>query len=239
LVDIYSRTLVLPFLPSISGSQYQWQKHQYDFFCVKPRFCELDMNLMSPIGWTLFHKCYNTAKIYTDFFKKFAKIQSKEVMAQHSVIFYSSIKQLLQLGSVDLSEFLDPDGVGEDIGCELFQQTLKYSYLPQFELSVDTFSNEYRRSIHTLERNMQAALMIDEIQSPKKAFKEDEEYHEATTTFEVQYGLIDLQWVNMLNIFDQSPINRCHKRQRAVGVKGKKTAEFDWGAEIKRHQLLM
>ena len=49
---------------------------------------------------------------------------------------------------------------------------------------------------------MKAALMIDEIQSPKKAFKEDEEYSEITTTFEVQYGLIDLQWVNILNIFD-------------------------------------
>ena len=80
--------------------------------------------------------------------------------------------------------------------------------------------------------------MIDEIQSPKKAFKDDAEYSEATTTFEVQYGLIDLQWVNILNIFDQSPVNRCHKRQRAVGVKGKKNTDFDWIAEIKRHQLL-
>jgi len=78
------------------------------------------MNLLSPLGWALFHKCYNTGKIYTDFFKQFAKTQSKEVIADHSVIFYSSIKQLLQLGSIDLSEFLDPDGVGEDVGCELF-----------------------------------------------------------------------------------------------------------------------
>lgn len=51
--------------------------------------------------------------------------------------------------------------------------------------------------------------MIDEIQSPKKAFKEDEQYCEAVPTFEVQYGLIDLSWVNVLNIFDQQPVNRC------------------------------
>ena len=82
------------------------------------------MNMMSPISWTLFHKCNNTAKIYTDFFKKYAKTQSKQTIADHSVIFYASIKQLLQLGTIDLSEFLDPDGVGEDVGCEIFQQTL-------------------------------------------------------------------------------------------------------------------
>lgn len=59
------------------------------------------------------------------------------------------------MGSIDLSEFLDPDGVGEDVGCEIFQQTLKLNYLPQFELSDKTFTNEFRRNIHTLERNMQ------------------------------------------------------------------------------------
>ena len=34
--------------------------------------------------------------------------------------------------------------------------------------------------------------MIDEIQSPKKAFKENDEFQENTTTYEVQYGFIDL-----------------------------------------------
>lgn len=62
LIDLYSRTLVMPFLPNISGNKFPWQKHQYGFVSTKPRFCELDMNLMSPIGWALYHKCHNTVK---------------------------------------------------------------------------------------------------------------------------------------------------------------------------------
>ena len=114
------------------------------------------MNLMSPIGWALHHKCYNTVKLYVDYFREFSKFAGKEVIGDHSVIFYSCVKQLIQLGTLELAEFLDPDGVGEDVGCELFQQTLdpKHPYLPQFELSAANFTNEYRRSLHTLERNM-------------------------------------------------------------------------------------
>jgi len=104
---------------------------------------------------------------------------------------------------------------------------------------VDTFSNVYRRSIFTLERNMQQALMIDEIQSPKKAFTADEASQEAPAIYEVQYGLIDLQWVNILNIFDQSPVHRCHAKQRAITRRAKKGVDFDWAAEIKRHQQMI
>lgn len=80
--------------------------------------------------------------------------------------------------------------------------------------------------------------MIDDIQSPKKAFKDDEEHCEGLTTFEVQYGLIDLNWVNILNIFDQQPIHKCLKRQKQSTKKTKKNThwEFNWHDEIKRHQ---
>ena len=203
LINLGSQALVMPFLPNISGSMYSWQKHQYDFFTTRARFCELDMNLMSPIGWALYHKCHNTVKLYVDYFRNLSRISSREEIGDHSVIFYSCIKQLLELGSIELAEFLDPDGVGEDIGCELFQQTLKDSYLPQFEASVATFTNEYKRSIHTLERNMQQALMIDEIQSAKRPFEDGESPCAIPASYEVQYGLIDLGWVNVLNVFDQ------------------------------------
>jgi hypothetical protein len=49
---------------------------------------------------------------------------------------------------------LNPDGVGEDRGCELFQITLTQKYLPQFDKSDENYTTEYIRSIHALERNL-------------------------------------------------------------------------------------
>ena len=53
------------------------------------------MNLMSPLGWALYHKRHNTVIQYIEFFKDMAKILPREAMADHAVIFYSSIKQLI------------------------------------------------------------------------------------------------------------------------------------------------
>ena len=51
---------------------------------------------------------------------------------------------------------------------------------------------------------MQAALVIDEIQSLQKKENEAEEGDSGERgLFEVQYGLIDMDWVNILNVFDQ------------------------------------
>ena len=99
--------------------------HQLNFFMTNMRFCEMDMNLMSPITLALHNKCHNVAKLYTVFFKDFsAKSDNKAMIRDHAPIFYGAIKQLIEIGIVDLEEFLNPDGVGEDVGCELFQQTL-------------------------------------------------------------------------------------------------------------------
>ena len=65
--------------------------------------------------------------------------------------------------------------MGEDVGCELFQQTLEHQFLPQFELSSNNFTNEYNRNADVLERNLRSALQIDYIQSPKNSLKINEE----------------------------------------------------------------
>lgn len=92
LIDLHSQSLIAPFLPHIAGNKFIWQKHQYDFFTTKPRFAEVDMNLMSPLGWALYHKCFNTVKMYLDYFRDYSKFAGKEVIGDHSVIFYSCAK---------------------------------------------------------------------------------------------------------------------------------------------------
>ena len=65
----------------------------------------------------------------------------KAMIRNLAPIFYGSVKQLIQLQIIDLEEFLNPDGVGEDIGCELFQQTLTQKFLPVFAVSDQIFTN--------------------------------------------------------------------------------------------------
>ena len=59
------------------------------------RFCELDLNLMSPITWGVYQKCHNTVKHYMDFFGNLSENMPKAFLRDHSVIFYGAIKQLI------------------------------------------------------------------------------------------------------------------------------------------------
>jgi hypothetical protein len=52
------------------------------------------------------------------------------MIRDHAPIFYGAVNKLIAYGVINLEEFLNPDGVGEDYGCELFQQTLTHKYLP-------------------------------------------------------------------------------------------------------------
>ena len=48
---------------------------------------------MSPITWAMHFKCHNVAKQYAVFFKEFAaKTDNKDMIRDHSVIFYGAIK---------------------------------------------------------------------------------------------------------------------------------------------------
>lgn len=81
----------------------------------------MDMNLMSPITWAFYNKAYNTGKVYVQFLKEFSKIcGDKNVIRDHAPIFYGAVNKLISYGVINLEEFLNPDGVGEDFGCELF-----------------------------------------------------------------------------------------------------------------------
>ena len=178
-----------------------FHQHQMDGFVRNIRFCEMDMNAISPITRAVDEKCYNTVKRYVKFLKEFAaKSGDKAALRNLAPIFYGCVKQLIQLQIIDLEEFLNPDGVGEDIGCELFQQTLTQKFLPVFAVSDQIFTNEYCRSMQALERNMGQALMIDEIRSSGNMIAAD---NDKEKVFEVQYGFIDLDWISMLNVFDQ------------------------------------
>lgn len=85
----------------------------------------MDMNMMSPITWALYRHCHNTAKHYVKFFKSYSGLSDDEAhvetIREHAPIFYGAVKHLLEIGIIDLEEFLNPDGVGADVGCELFQ----------------------------------------------------------------------------------------------------------------------
>lgn len=158
---------------------HKFQQYQLDFLVSQLRFAELSMDMVSPLSQALNNTCHNTAKLYINFLRQFADQHEKSVARDHSVVFYACCKQVIQVGIFDLEQLLNPDGVGDDRACEMFQQTLTDEFLPQFELSNETFTNEYARSRETLERNMQAALKIDEIQSltNKCHDLEVDEYH--------------------------------------------------------------
>ena len=194
------------------------------------------MNMMSSLGWALYRKRHRAATQYIEFFSEMAAAASQQTMASHSVIFYSSIKQLIQLGTMNLGDFLDKDVDMLGYGNELFNQTLHFKFLPCLEASDQEFTNEYKRNINVLERNLKQALMIDEISSPENAFSKKELNLPAGPLYEVQYGLIDLNWVNILNIFDQVPINRLWQQQLAAKkCKRSSSVPFDYNTEIKKY----
>jgi hypothetical protein len=120
-----SKSLIHDFLPVMSESARWFQSHQLTLYARQNRFCEMDMNMMSPITWALYRHCHNSAKHYVKFFKKYSGISDEEAHVEtirdHAPIFYGAVKHLLEIGIIDLEEFLNPDGVGADVGCELFQ----------------------------------------------------------------------------------------------------------------------
>jgi hypothetical protein len=95
------------------------------------RFCELDMNMLSSVGWSLHLNFTNRVKYYVKLLKFMAsQFLRKDQSAGYQVIFYSSVYQLIRLGIIDLEEFLNPDGVGADIGCEMYQKSMDMKFLP-------------------------------------------------------------------------------------------------------------
>jgi len=54
---------------------------------------------------------------------------------------------------------------------------------------------------------------------------------------EVQYGLVNQDWVNILNIFDQQPISRLANRQKLRDKKQLLKTPLDFDSEIKRQKL--
>ena len=78
------------------------------------------MNLMSPITWAYDMQNVNTIKQYIKFWRLFCQNSDKEIIRDHAPIFYGCVTQIIKLGVIDLEEMLNPDGVGEDRGCELF-----------------------------------------------------------------------------------------------------------------------
>ena len=72
------------------------------------KFLELDMNMMSPVSWALSFGCLEAVKNFIESFKIFASISEKEFVKQHTPIFYSFVKQVLDLGLISLEEFLNP-----------------------------------------------------------------------------------------------------------------------------------
>jgi hypothetical protein len=85
------------------------------------KICEIDMNLMSPITWSIAFSCHKSAKLYTKCLKDFAMSSNdKELVRDHAPIFYGAVKHLIKVQVINLEEFLNPDGVGDDVGCEYF-----------------------------------------------------------------------------------------------------------------------
>ena len=179
------------------------QKGQQDAFLSQMRLFELDMNLMSPISWAFHMQNINSMKLYIKFLKIFSQNTEKEVLRDHAPIFYGFIKQIISLGVIDLEDFLNPDGVGEDRGCELFQQTMSQNFLPQYDNSDQNYTAEYVRSLNALERNLAQAFQIDKIETPHN--QELTKHGDRTSIYEVQYGFIHLDWLNVLNVFNQEP----------------------------------
>jgi len=69
-----------------------------DFFVQHMNFCEMDMNMLSPITWSLNLKCYKSAKLYTSMLKNFALISGdKQIMREHAPIFFGAVKHLIKV----------------------------------------------------------------------------------------------------------------------------------------------
>ena len=63
---------------------------------------------------------------------------------------------------MDMDQFLNPDGFGDDLPCEMFQNTIDAAFLPQYAIdSKQEFKNLYSRPIEFLERDLGPALKIE------------------------------------------------------------------------------
>ena len=112
------------------------------------KFLELDMNMMSPVSWALSFGYLEAVKKLIESFKIFASISEKEFVQQHAPIFYSFVKQVLDLGLINLDEFLNPTQTNSHEGLQLFEMTLSESYLPACHENTDTFINTFYSNIN-------------------------------------------------------------------------------------------
>ena len=70
-----------------------FQGHQLEAFLTTNRFCEMDMELMSPITRAVDGRCYNTVKLFVKFLKDFALgSNDKALIRDHAPIFYGAVK---------------------------------------------------------------------------------------------------------------------------------------------------
>jgi hypothetical protein len=67
------------------------------------------------------------------------------------------------------------------------------------------FANDYSRSLNSLEKNLGRALHIEDIMNANTVY--DLSKFGEGQICEVQYGFIDMDWINILNIFDKTPLN--------------------------------
>ena len=114
-------SLISSFTPKMSSGVRKFQQYQLDMLASQLRFAELSMDMVSPVSQALNNTCHNTAKVYIDYLREFADTHDKAVVRDHSTVFYACCKQVIQVGIFDLEQLLNPDGVGEDAACELFQ----------------------------------------------------------------------------------------------------------------------
>lgn len=181
------------------------------------------MNLMSPLSWSTYFSCFNATKQLMKFLKFYCQSISAERAADHVAIFQGAIKQLLEHGVIDLDEFLNPGGVRDDRGCQMFQQSLHREFLPQFFVEDACRGYSYPKSLHQLELFLAMALEIDHTPSPQSADHK---------LINVEYGYIDLDWFNLLNLFSQQPPHHLWQDQQR-NKKAHKYAPFDFSKALK------
>jgi len=86
-------SLVHDFTPVMSKDSRLFNKFQLDGFLVQNRFCEMDMNMISPITRGINELCYNTVKLYINYIKDMAReVNDKEFIRDHAPIFYGAVK---------------------------------------------------------------------------------------------------------------------------------------------------
>jgi hypothetical protein len=156
------------------------------------------MNMMSPVSWALSFGYLEAVKKLIESFKIFASISEKEFVQQHAPIFYSFVKQVLDLGLINLDEFLNPTQTNSHEGLQLFEMTLSESYLPACHGDTNTFINSFYSNINKFQAHLEETLEVDQIAHPGNCSGAA-----AQQLFEVQYSYIDMSWIDILNRFNQ------------------------------------